>query len=391
MGSRFRIMNYLKHILLLFFLWRVFLLIPLYIGSISVAYRNDQPYTTIWNFIKPYPPVNHPLLYPLANFDGVHYLSIAAFGYNNNERFFPLYPLLIRLISSIFGNGSPFGNIQFFSALFISNISFLLSLIVFYKLLRLDFSDTIAKRTILFLLVFPTSFFFITLYSEGLFLLLTLLSFYYARKKMWIKASLFGMFLTTTRLVGIAILPVLLLEFFLQHKNSLTKDYKKALCLLLVSAGIISFSFFNYATSGDLLRFIKAHTEIANSRSESIVLIPQTLFRYTKILTTIPTVQFEWWIAALELTSFFFVLFLLYVAWKKSVRASYVIFGLICFLLPVLSGTFSGLPRYSLLVFPIFIALALVQSKKLQVVYTTISLILLFILFLFFSKGYYIA
>jgi hypothetical protein len=60
-------------------------------------------------------------------------------------------------------------------------------------------------------------------------------------------------------------------------------------------------------------------------------------------------------------------------------------------LIPASSGTFSGLPRYILPLFPIFLSLALITSKPLKVAYCVIGIILLFLCFMYFSKGYFIA
>ena len=110
-----------------------------------------------------------------------------------------------------------------------------------------------------------------------------------------------------------------------------------------------------------------------------------------KIILSIPYSQFEWWIALLEITTFFIVSFLLYLSWKKKIRLSYLIFSVPCFLLPIFSGTFTGLPRYSLVLFPIFISLALINQKLIKLFYVIIAPILLFLLLMFFSKGYFIS
>src|SRR3989344_63497 len=124
-----------------------------------------------------------------ANFDGAHYLLIAKNGYTTYQQaFFPLYPLLIRWLSPIFSNN------LLLTGLIISNFSFLLGLIIFSKYLKviLGRSETttpeslldsgrprssLARMTqrslviwlIIFLLTFPTSFFFGSIYTEGLF------------------------------------------------------------------------------------------------------------------------------------------------------------------------------------------------------------------------------
>lgn len=385
-------MKGLKFVFISFLIWRLFLFLPLFVSEQFFSYRQDYEYTNIWKFTKPYEPVSNFLFYPWANFDGVHYLSIAGRGYTNDDLgFFPLFPLTIRAGSALLGHGEAFGVTQFFAGFLLGNFAFLASLMLLYKLIGLDYSVKTAKLAVLFLLLFPTSFYFGSIYSESLFLLLVLLLLYFARKKQLLAASFFGLFASLTRLVGIALLPALIYEQFRKEKAA-KKRIIGSLSFLLIPLGYTGYSFFNWALSGNAFSFIQAHAALGNARSvDSVILIPQTLFRYGKILFSLPYSQFEWWIALLELSTFVFVSLLIFYAWKQRVRLSYILFALVAFLIPVSSGTFSGLPRYSLILFPIFIALALTKNRLIQVVYAVVSFILLFILLMFFSKGFFVA
>lgn len=353
----------------IFLVWRFFLFIPLFISQIFLTPRPGFDYTIngVW-----------------GNFDGIYYLYIARAGYTiDNSGFFPLYPLLVRIFS--IGESS----IQFYIALILSSLFFLLSLIIFYKLIKLDYSGNIAISAILAILVFPTSFFLASIYSESLFLFLLVSSFYFARKGNWILASVFGILLTSTRVVGIAILPALLFEFYLQEKTLLSK---KILPLLLTPLGIIAYSWFNLVNFGNSLQFIKVQGAVLNNRSvDQIVLFPQTVFRYLKILITTPVSIYEWWVALLELSSFVFAGVLLYIAWKKRVRLSYLLLSTLALLIPASTGTFSGLPRYILVLFPMFIVLALIKNKWIKFTYFVLAPIILFVLLMLFSKGYFIS
>lgn len=381
-------MNKIQPLVLFMLAWRLLLFIPLAVGFAFIPYRIGYEYTNIWRFIPTYLPVSSPFLFPWANFDGVHYLRIAGEGYTNNGGFFPLYPIITHFVSSLFGTIETFGGVEFFSAIILSNIFFFLAILLFYKLLKFDYKEAISQKSIIFLLLFPTSFFFVSIYTESLFLLLSLLVFFHARRREWLQAGLFGGLLSATRIVGIAILPALLLEFILQKKDTPYKAWP----LVLVPLGLLSYMWFNIQKWGDAFYFLSAHGMIATNRSvDEIVLFPQTIFRYGKIFSTGAFSQFEYWIAALEVGIFFFVSAMLYVAWKKGVRMSYVVFGFLCFLIPASSGTFTGLPRYAVVLFPIFIALALIKNKKIQWVYGIISCILLFILLMLFSRGYFVA
>lgn len=378
-------------ITLAFILWRILLFIPLFVSEYNLSYRSGYEYTSIAKFTSPdtFNILDKFFLAPWANFDGIHYLFIAGNGYTNNLGFFPLYPLLTKTLSIILVAQTPFDLSYFASAFILSNTAFFLSLIVFYKLLLLDYGDEKVKQIILAMLVFPTSFFFASLYSESLFLLFLFLSFYFARRRQWILASVFGMCLSLTRLVGICIFPVLLYEYLRVAKEPASKLPQSA--LWLIPFGLISYSVYNYIVQNDFFYFIRAQGNFFNNRSvDSVILFPQTIYRYIKIIFTNSTFQFEWWIALFELGSFVFVVIAIYIAWKKKVRISYILFSLLAVLIPASTGTFSALPRYLLVAFPIYIVLGL-AAKFTKILYFSISLILLGVLLYFFSKGYFIA
>src|SRR5919202_251794 len=81
----------------------------------------------------------------------------------------------------------------------ISNLALLGALAVLYRLVRLDYGDTVATRTVWLFALFPTAFFFSAVYAEALFLLLTVASIYCARTDRWGRAAAFGFLAALTR------------------------------------------------------------------------------------------------------------------------------------------------------------------------------------------------
>jgi len=361
----------------LFIAWRLVLFIPLIIGAYLLPYNLSSPVIYIYHYINQNLSFNSVFLFPWANFDGIHYLTIAEQGYTNQARFFPLFPLILKASSESLG-----------VSIVLVTIIFFLALLLFKKLIALDFPNQITTKSLTYLLLFPTSFFFVSIYSESLFLLLVFLSFYFARKRMWLLATVCGTLLMVTRFVGIAILPALLYEFLTNEKVRI----KKLALFLTIPLGLVFYSLFNYYKWHNFLYFIQAQEELGNNRTVAqVVLFPQTIFRYIKILSTVSINSYGWMIALLELASFLLVASLLYFAWKKKIRTSYLIFALINFAIIISTGTFSGLPRYVLTIFPIFIALALIENKVFRFVYMIISPVALFILLMLFSRGYFVA
>ena len=186
------------------------LVVRLYLQLIAVLalkfipFKASFPYSDF--FLSPKGP---DWLWLWGNFDGVHYISIAIEGYlfGLTQAFFPFYPLLIRWLSLITHN-------QLWSGLIISHFCFIGFLYYFIRLGRLDYPAKTVSWAVLLLILFPTSWFFFSVYTESLFLLLAALSLYLARTRRFTAAVLLAGIASGTRLVGIFLLPAILWEYF---------------------------------------------------------------------------------------------------------------------------------------------------------------------------------
>src|SRR3989344_4028800 len=140
-------------IFLLFTLWRLYSLLASFASSSFLPFSPGYPYADIFLLPSRLPR----FIFAFAGFDGVHYLTIAQRGYaaQFTQVFFPLYPLILSLFSRILFFINPV-----LSGLLITNILFLAAIIVFYRLLLLDFTVRRAHWAVIFMLVFPVSFFF---------------------------------------------------------------------------------------------------------------------------------------------------------------------------------------------------------------------------------------
>ncbi len=333
-------------------------------------------------FLSPFIPLRIGYLYPSsiwANFDGVHYLAIAASGYTNNMRFMPLFPLIIHLVGS--------WTHYFWAAYILTQIIFFIALVFLYKLFRLDYSRNKSLLITVFTLLLPTSFFYSAIYTEGLFLLLTVFTFFCARKEKWLLAAIFGFLASLTRIIGFVIMIPIMIEYFSHHK---IKKLHHFIALLFIPLGTALYATYNFLRWGNPFLFIQAHSQLSNGRSD-FVFFPQTIFRYIKILLTVSSSLWEWKIALLEFATFCLVSIGIYLLWKQKVRLSYLIYVILSLFVPISSGTFSGLPRYVIVLFPFLILLSGMHNRVLSKICVLCSLILQLLLLLFFSRGYYVA
>jgi hypothetical protein len=165
---------------------------------------------------SPVTPGWHNLVTAWERFDGLWFLRIATEGYvdgDGSAAFFPLYPLLIRFVSPVLG-GHPLA-----AALLISHVAAFGSMALLYFLTSSEWDERIARRTVLYLAIFPTSFFLLSPYSESVYLFLALACLWAARRGRWAVAGLAGAAAGATRSVGALLILPLVVEAFQQWRE----------------------------------------------------------------------------------------------------------------------------------------------------------------------------
>ena len=174
---------------------------------------------------------------PLGRWDSVWFLSIAQDGYDDGARtaFFPLYPLLVRIAGAPFGSGLIGGAL-------LSTLALGAALVLLHRLVALDHDRAVARNAVLVTALFPMSFFFSAVYSESLFLALSIGAVYAARRERWAWAGLLGLLAATTRSAGVLLLVPLAMIYLwdarrpsLRARRPLRPD---VLWLALVPAGL---------------------------------------------------------------------------------------------------------------------------------------------------------
>jgi Mannosyltransferase (PIG-V) len=214
--------------------------------AVNDSLHVSEPFRTGWaNFV----------FAPTARWDSVWYLEIAHFGYFSraSSGFFPLYPLLIRLGAGIFGSEIVVGTL-------ISIASMTIALYVLYLLVRLDLSDQAARTTVFLVAFFPTAFFLSAVYTEALFLALSVGAIYAARLDRWAPAAVLASLATATRVNGILLLVPLVLMYLYGPRQSLPltgqlewwrpryRLSRSSLWLLLVPLGLAAYLVYLWIT-----------------------------------------------------------------------------------------------------------------------------------------------
>jgi len=381
----------IKFILTVFVIWQIV------ISSVSFFSSKILPERSRFMYNDGVKIINPVWLWNRANFDGAHYLEISRKGYGlYQQAFFPFYPRLIKFLTPVFAGK------DLLAAIFISNFSLLLLLYFFYKLVLLDFNDQVARRSIMFFLIFPTSFFLSCVYTESLFIFLVLACFYAARTNRWLVAGIFGLLASYTRITGILLFPALLYELYQGEKDkdnniSLSGFFKKSekiknlLSVLLVPIGILSYMKYLSSEYKDCLLFLHVQPFFGAERSANkIILIYQVFWRYLKMILT-SKLDFLYFAVWLELLVAILFLIIFAYSIKKKIRTSYLVFAILSFFMPTLSGTFLSLPRFALAFFPCFIYLGTIKNKVIRISLLTIFGITFLVSSALFFRGYWLS
>lgn len=165
--------------------------------------------------------------------DSLWFLRIASEGYrldDSSAAFFPLFPLLVRGVAWLTGG-------RFLLAGFlVSNLALIGSLVLLFKLTAEELSTQMARRTVLYLCVFPTAFFLFSPFSESLFLLCAAGAIYAARHQHWLLAGGLGAGAALTRSIGILLCVVLAVEAL----HQLVADRRTRPWSVLRAAGVLA-------------------------------------------------------------------------------------------------------------------------------------------------------
>jgi hypothetical protein len=308
-----------------------------------------------------------------TRYDSGWYYQIAANGYRfvaggpavgmgkpGKIAFFPVYPLLMRYVGRLFGDAPAD---VYLGGIAVSWIAFALALIAVTALARLDLPGRRAEHAALLVAVFPFAFFYGMVYTEALFLLFTVVSFYGFRTRRWILGGICGGLATATRVNGILMLPALA---WIAWRSAAPNARDRALALIglaLVVCGVGAYSVYVYRLTGNPFEWAASIQRWGYYPGGSPWMAPVRLVRMLvthpyRYLAGDPMAPYD---TLYGVTGILFVIAVPFV-WRR-LGAGYGLFMLLNLYLPLSSGAFEGVGRYCAVLFPCFIWLASIRSR----------------------------
>jgi Gpi18-like mannosyltransferase len=363
-----------REVLLAFFATRLLLWVLGWLAFHWIKHGDYKifPGTQLWN-----------LLY---HWDAFWYAHIVAHGYSytvdaqSSAVFFPLLPICVCAFRAVTGMGTAL------AGFLISNTALLGAVIILRRLVALDFPppSRVPERTVWLLLLCPMTFFHSALYTESLFLLLSIGAVYFARQRRWFGAGIAGALLTGTHGKGIFILVPLLWEALVESRRSRNGEHESSgilssrWSLVLVPSGLVAFMTYLHLRFGDALAFL--HGQMAFHREfampwEGIEIASRYPFAYGYFLIGTVIVA-----AGLCILGFF-----------KTIRLSYQLYAAAILLLCLSTSIWESVPRYLSAVFPLYITLAAatIRSEGLYILSLALSAGLMTLCLALFVCGYF--
>jgi hypothetical protein len=286
------------------------------------------------------------LLAVWGRWDAVHYLTIATQGYSGVEpAFFPLYPLLIKLVGLLTAN-------HLIAGILISNVCFFFGLLFLYKLLEHEYDRNVAWRAIFYVSIFPTAIYFSAVYTESLFFMLTIVAFYYMRAQRWLLAGLVGFFAALTRAEGILLLIPFAIEWFSRYRSDMIRGWREASSGLLIPLGLACYMAYLWVLRADPLYFTHVQKHWGRSFAAPWVSVIDAFHKmlHSPIGTQVAN-------EALQIAFTALMIFVLIAGWRR-LRPSYIAYMALSILVPMCTSSLMSMPRFALVLFPMYGILA---------------------------------
>jgi Gpi18-like mannosyltransferase len=284
--------------------------------------------------------------------DALHYLNLARTGYVSEGvearaiAFYPLYPWLVRVTTSLLRD-------ELAGAFFVSTIASVIAGLLLHVLAQLDEKAAVARATVFFMFIFPTSYFLHIGYTESLFLALVIGGFLAARNRRWWLAGLLGVLACMTRVNGLVLVPALAFEAWDQCRAGNERWRWGWFWVVLPVSGFGIYLLINFNVHGDPLAFLWAQEKYWRKAIAWPWVGIAEAWRLMSAPLPFQAQMIGW-------QEFFFVAlgFCLSVwAWLR-LRASYAVWMTGNWLLWTSTKFLFSVPRFTLVMFPAYILFA---------------------------------
>lgn len=280
-------------------------------------------------------------------YDALWYARIALHGYTYSTHhqssiaFYPLYPILIKVLSLVVGNVYVAG--MLLSTVFL----FLAVVLLFHWCNDIGLREHAVWATLL-LLLFPWAFFYAAMYTESLYLALALAAFIALERRHYGWAAVCAFLIALSRPTGILLVPCLAVLLYLRH----VRTWRAWSAPVAGVLGLAAFSFYQLLAFG---------TSRASANAAAVPPWSRGLGQVLSDLQLHARHLFPSWYLAFMLAVAILMLLPVPLVYRR-LGPAYALYAVLVIVLPAASGLIS-IQRYAVVDFPVFVALATVRNR----------------------------
>lgn len=286
-------------------------------------------------------------LAPFGGWDGIWYQRIADYGYDptvahgNGVAFSPLYPLLVRI------TGNALGWSYLVAGIAVSTVAFLVAIVLLHRLIERRMGERVARTAVWLTAFFPVAYLFSSVYTESLFLLVTVLTFVLLERGWAVGSSLAGTFAVLTRPTGILLVPSLALRIWKDAGRRLTW---RLVPILLLPIAYVAFGAYLYYRTGNPFATQTAQAAGWGRGVNLLLVIGMPIALMNGLYIGLHDTSRFMYIVD---TAFAMAWALLLIEGlvRRRLPGEYLLYGWLAVILPVLAGTYVALPRYGMGIF----------------------------------------
>ena len=290
---------------------------------------------------------------------------------HSSANFFPFYSWVSWLLSLPLRAMLDHERAFYLGGIIVSLSAFLLGLAAVMRLASQLAGAAVAVRAVWLIAVFPFSFFFSTVYADALYFCLAAWSLTFAYESRWRAACALATMAAMTRIPGLALFPAIGLEYLRRHDFKLRSLRHEIPSLLILATGPLIILAYNDWRYGDPLAFLYARQQGWNRASGFTAFVRDYNYFMRGSLWSCGSVgeclrEFEstrillgyWYLALIPIS----IALVIYAATTLGVGLS--VWVLVSIAMASLNGL-DGTGRFTAVLFPVFIALAMLLRSRL--------------------------
>ena len=309
---------------------------------------------------------------------------------HSSANFFPFYSWTSWVVSLPLRAALDREKAFYIAGILVSLSAFLLALKAVMRLGAQLAGADVAVRAVWLIAVFPFSFFFSTVYADALYFCLAAWSLTFAYEGRWRAACALATMAAMTRIPGLALFPAIVLEYLRRHDFNPRSLAREIPSLLILAAGPIIILSYNEWRYGDPLAFLHARQQGWNRASGFTAFVRDYNYFLRGSLLSCGSVpeclrEFEstrillgyWYLALIPTT----IALVIYAA--RTLGAGLTVWVLLSVAMASLNGL-DGTGRFTAVLFPAFIALAMLLRSR--IAFLAVCAAFLPFLILFFAQ-----